>query len=199
MSESHVEPGTNLLVLSPPFEDQTGPICSRLLAGDDPDDRHVLCVSFTHPLDQWIEDWAAAIDSEPASWTFVKMSDTHTDPVPADLGIDLAVDDVRTVPNPGDVTGLALAFTKYRDGIENPAQISLCVHSLTPMLQYVPLETAYRFLNWLTDQVRSDEATAHCHIDPSAHDERTISRLSTLFDDRLEVAPVGERGSVSES
>ena len=66
------------------------------------------------------------------------------------------------------------------------------------MLQYVPLETAYRFLNWLTDQVRSDEATAHCHIDPSAHDERTISRLSTLFDDRLEVATVGDRGSVSE-
>ena len=198
MSEPQVEAGTNLLVLSPPFDDRTGPVCSRLLAGDDPTDRHVLCVSFTRPLDHWIEEWTAAVASEPASWSFVKMSDTHTDPVSDDPAIDWTPDGVRSVPNPGDVTGLALAFTKYRDGIEDPSQISLCVHSLTPMLQYVPLETAYRFLNWLTDQVRSDEATAHCHIDPSAHDERTISRLSTLFDDRLEVATVGERGSVSE-
>jgi hypothetical protein len=58
----------------------------------------------------------------------------------------------------------------------------VCFGSLTKLLQYVDLKTAFRFLHVMTRQVKQVGAVAHFHIAPDAHDEQTLATIQSLFD-----------------
>jgi len=53
------------------------------------------------------------------------------------------------------------------------------------MFQFVPAETGYRFIGWLVGQIADMGARGHFHVDPTAVDDQTLSKLLPLFDDRL--------------
>lgn len=86
-----------------------------------------------------------------------------------------------TVAEPGDLTGLGIAIT---DGLEPGVRV--CFDSVTAMLQYVETERAYTFLNSLLGHLWRADATAHFHLDPAAHDDRTVAAVTSLFDARVE-------------
>jgi hypothetical protein len=101
---------------------------------------------------------------------------------------------VNSVADPGDLTGLGMALQDclrawQGDGYE----VGLCFDSLSILLQYADLERAYRFLHVLTRRLSTVDASSHFHLDPAAHDERTVARLSALFDSVVEVTADGER------
>lgn len=68
---------------------------------------------------------------------------------------------------------------------------SLCFHSLTALLLFAELSRVFRFLYTLSGRVASSGARAHFHLDPVAHEERTVATLTPLFETVVRVGPDG--------
>jgi hypothetical protein len=85
-----------------------------------------------------------------------------------------------TVSSPSDLTGLGIEIGELVDAW--PAPVTVCLDSLTTMLQYVDFETAYEFLHTLTGRIHAADARAHYHVDPAAHDPAAVAALASLMD-----------------
>lgn len=161
---------TNILVV--PDEMGAG-LCSCL-----PDitvDTKFLLVSYTRPATTYVEylrENAAGVPTE-----FVVVQTTHTEPNAIPEAIDVHVE------SPDDLAGLGLRttefLTKWND-TEEP--VITYFDSITALLQYSELKTAYRFFHTFTGQVANAGARGYYTIVPAAHDESTVGTLTQLFD-----------------
>lgn len=90
---------------------------------------------------------------------------------------------VHSVADPGNLTDVGIVTNSYLSEWDREGRsVVVCFRTITTLLQYVRLETAFRFLHELTNHVRATDGVAHYHMDPSAHDERTVNTLVALFD-----------------
>ena len=89
---------------------------------------------------------------------------------------------VRAVPDPADLTGVGMAATEWTRGRDPDRPAVVCVDSLSTILQYADAERAFRFLHALLGQFRTAGVDAHVHMDPAAHDDRTVGQFRQLFD-----------------
>ena len=152
-------------------EDGGGPICTELL-GAHGDDRTVLWVTYTRSPSACIgsvSDGAGA-----PSFSVIAVGETAT----ANGDVPEAVS-VETVSAPADLTGLGVTLSQTLSGADD---VTLCFDSVSALLQYVDRETAYEFLHAVTGQLYAAGATAHFHLDPTAHDRQTVDALASLFD-----------------
>jgi len=172
---------TNILLGAPSMGQGSEDICVDLLSEGDPGDLKVLWVSFTKPADACLAQWRERHEDDPASFGAIVVGDTVGDPA----GGDISENRVQRITNPSDLTGIGIKVGEFVNA--QSGQIVVCVDSLTALLQYVDLETAYEFLHALTGQLYSAGAVSHFHIDPSAHDEETVDTLLSLFDASVEL------------
>jgi len=181
-------PGSSLVVLDQPYSEGGGARCASLLAGMDPATARVLTVSYTQSTQTWLKHWNAHVGPGPAEWHAIRIDDGNSAPTgpPGDHLIEGGSRTIERIANPADLTGLGLAIRRHRERSEEPGQLTLCLHSLTGMLQFVSANTVYRFVHWLTGQVRDAEGLAHFHLDPEAHEQRILNQFFTLFDGRIE-------------
>lgn len=162
---------TTTLVCVPSMRSDDG--CRDLLSAAD-SDTSVVWVTFNQSPSACIERYeSTASTTDAAGLTVIAVGDTG--PVPS------TPDDVtvETVSTPDDLTGLGIVLSQCLSAHE---EVVLCFDSLTVLLQYVDHETAYEFLNAVTGHLYAAEASAHFHLDPTAHDRRTIDALASLFD-----------------
>lgn len=90
---------------------------------------------------------------------------------------------IRTVSSPANLTALGLAIEGHLDAwAGDGTRVDVCFDSLTTLLHYVDVKRAFRFLHTLTSGIRGTDGLAHFHIDPNAHDERTLAVVESLFD-----------------
>jgi len=89
----------------------------------------------------------------------------------------------ETVSTPSDLTGLGISIGQFLSKFED--SVLICFDSLTSMLQYVNVQTAYEFLHAITGQIHAADARAHFHIDPSAHGDQDVAAIASLFDARV--------------
>jgi len=142
----------------------------------------VLWVTYTSPPSACIDRFRAADAS--GSLSVIAVGDMPTDAPETD---DVTV---KSVSTPDDLTGLGITLSQALSSHEDAV---VCFDSLTVLLQYVDTETAYEFLNAFTGHLYAADARAQFHLDPSAHDRRTIDALASLFDAVVE----GEGGDWS--
>lgn len=184
------------LLLASSFDEATDECCTQFLHPSAPKDSNVLWVSYTKSPDQQLRRWQAHAAERPANMGMVSVEDS-TRSVAADAGgtSDLMGPNrpVETVSSPNDLTGLGIRITEFlTDWEENDNQTVVCFDSLTALLQYVELETAYEFLHILAGRMATVDAFAHFHMDPEAHDEQTVESITTLMDAVVEIED-GER------
>jgi hypothetical protein len=168
---------TNVLLGAPSMSGDTQDTCVDLLSQGTPEDASVLWVSFRKPPGDCVAEWQAHHDANPGTYGVIVVGDT-TGTGGGDADINPAA--VQSISNPSDLTGIGIKVGEFISGRDGP--IAVCFDSLTALLQYVDLETAYEFLHALTGQLYSADAVSHFHIDPSAHDEQTIDTILSLFD-----------------
>lgn len=107
---------------------------------------------------------------------------------------------VQAVPDPADLTGVGIATTEWARGRDPDGRAVVCVDSLSTVLQYSEAERVFRFLHTLLGQFRTAGIDAHVHMDPEAHDDRTVAQFRQLFDEVREAsADPGHRGSRSDA
>lgn len=176
----------NVLLLAPPMDACADDGCVDLLTVDSPGREDVLFVTFVDSPDERLEVWRSRAGNEPpAKLGFVNVADTtRSAAVAATSAVGPGEEfSIRSVSSAGNLTDIGIEVSKYLaewDGDGNRTVV--CFHSLTTLLQYVDLQRAFRFLHVVTGRVRATEGLAHYHVDPSAHDARTINTLKTLFD-----------------
>ena len=168
---SKLEDTTNILLEEPPLGEGRD-VCTSLLVGDVAE-ANVLFVSFTRAA----SDCVAQLDDESVdSIGVITVGDSSS-----------AVDDegvvTDTVSTPSDLTGLGISIGKMLSRWDTP--VFVCFESLTSMLQYVDIQTAYEFLHAITGQIHAAGARAHFHIDPSAHDSKDVAGILSLFDAKV--------------
>ncbi len=93
-------------------------------------------------------------------------------------------DIVEGVANPTNLTGLGIKVSEYLTEWEGNGNRSvICFDPLTVLLQYAEnVQTTFKFLHTLIERVQAAQARACYKIMPSAHDDRTVATLSSLFD-----------------
>jgi hypothetical protein len=166
---TQLDGATNVLLKVPPLDDGRE-VCTSLL-GDDDTAPNVLFVSFTRQAAACVDQ----VDDNPnlRNIGVITVGDTTAT---VDRS-DVVTENVSTA---SDLTGLGIQIGQFLSEWDEP--VLICFESLTSMLQYVDYETAYEFLHAITGQVHAAGARAHFHIDPSAHDEKDIAGIASLFD-----------------
>lgn len=161
---------TNVLVAEPPME-QGREVCTSLLVDQQPAP-NVLFVTYTRSPANCL----AQLDGhDHRSVGVITVGDGSTE---APEGVV-----TEQVSTPSDLTGLGIAIGQFLSEWDGP--VFVCFDSLTSMLQYVDIKTAYEFLHAVTGQIHAAGATSHFHIDPDAHDERHVASITSLFDAKI--------------
>lgn len=140
-----------------------------------PTEQHVLTVAYDRSPEAVVDRWRASHGSLPASMAVI--APTGDDPLsrpslPADVHV--------TRVEPDDLTGIGIAVGRYLDRWDEPT--SVCLDSLTSLLDHAEEDRAFRFLHTLTGRFVAADAAGHVHLDPATQDERTVATLATLFD-----------------
>ena len=174
---------TTVLLGAPSMSSGADGMCVDLLTQAAPDDVSVLWISFTQPADACLERWRAVHDADPADFGVIVVGET------VGGGTDRDSQAVQTISNASDLTGIGIKVGEFITGRDGP--IAVCFDSLTALLQYVDLETAYEFLHALTGQLYAAGAVSHFHIDPNAHDQQTVDTLLSLFDAEVRLGEDG--------
>ena len=169
------------VMLGTPSMGNGGDSCLDLLTRGDPASTCVLWVSFTRSPAACLDHWRSRHGTEPAEFGVISVGDA-----PGRTGTAVDPATVETVANASDLTGIGIAVNEFVADRDEP--LTVCFDSLTTLLQYVDLETAYEFLHALTGQLYSVGARSHFHIDPDAHDEQTVHTLLSLFDAEVDLS-----------
>jgi hypothetical protein len=161
-----------VLLLGPPHGGAVSDGCRSLIHGGDPE--HVVVVSLSGSLGEWLEWWERHEGSRPEDLVFVTTGEPPGEPP---VGVT-----VERVSSPNDLTALGIRVAdhleRWREAGIRP---SVCFDSLTVLLQYVDVETAYKFVHVLTTRIANADARAHFHLDPRTLDERELSTIESVF------------------
>lgn len=177
------EPPHSVLLLAPGFGDGADHACTDLLAASAAP--NVLYVSYSgDPADRRAHFAEHADAGATARAVIVGEG--------ADGGDEF--DRVETVSAPTDLTGLGIAINEQLDAADGPSAV--CFDSVTSLLQYVEVDTAYEFLHVVLGRLYSNDAVGHLHMDPTAHDDEVVERITSLVDGRVRLA---EDGAVEEA
>lgn len=190
---------SNVLLLAPALNAWADEVCVDLLTLSSPSRERILWVTFTQSPEDRLDHWRAYAGSQaPVAGGIVAVDSQHRslDTEPAsevELG-DVAIA-VEFVSSPGNLTGIGIEVVDFlEEWADADEPIAVCVHSLTPLLQYVDLKQAYKFLHVFTGRITAADAVAHYHMDPTAHDDQTVNTIKSLFD---AVVEVGDDGTVT--
>lgn len=184
---SRLGDAATVLVYTPSFESGATHVCKELLVREDPADQTVLAVTYRQSPRAWVEDWYDEIGTDPADGAVIGVGDRGQlggDAVPPETEHWTLTD----VDNASDLTGLGVRLSEFLTGRYDTGQPgpALCFDSVTHLLQYADLESAFRFLHVVTGRIRNAGARGHFHVDPSAHDAQEMATLMGLFDAVLE-------------
>lgn len=158
-------------------------ICHDLLARDEPTARNVLAIDFQQSADQWLKDWKDDVGTMPNDLRLIVMEDAHRSTAIGEADSEPSDHKISPIGNPQDLTALGIKITEAINEWETTGlEIAACLDSLSTMLQYTDFDPVFRFLHVFIRQLDSVGATGHFHIDPTAHDQQTITRLLQLFD-----------------
>ncbi|MFB6299752.1 MAG: hypothetical protein ABEH65_05775 [Halobacteriales archaeon] len=158
-------------------------ICHNLLTGGRLANRNVLAIDFRRSTDQWIREWKEEIGELPNALRLIVTEEAYRSAAvsePESMTSDL---EITPISNPQDLTAIGIQITDCLDNwSDEEVTVTACLDSLSTMLQYTSFDPVFRFLHVFIRQLDSIDATGHFHIDPTAHDEQTLTRLYQIFD-----------------
>ncbi|WP_276272877.1 DUF7504 family protein [Haloarcula litorea] len=182
--DARFQPGTNVLVTAPSLSSEKRTTCHDLLDAGPAGSLDVLRVTYSGRPAELVAEWRERHGSLPGRMGIVVVGDQAG--MASDGETDLPESVFVTTANPNDITGLGMRLNNYLSDRESDRQLVACFDSLTELLQFADIQSAFKFLHMFAGQLREVDAVGHFHIDPAAHDRQTLSRLKPLFDDAVD-------------
>lgn len=185
---SRVDRGSNVLLQAATLSGGDRDVCPTVGRSDE---RNLLLLALSGDPERRLRAWRDH-HGLPRKVAVLSADGTRTDggqPGPPDDGDGTAVS-TTTVGTSGDLTGIGIKLSQCLAAWEDEAvPTHVCLDSVTTLLQYGDLQRIFRFLNVVTRRVRSVGGVGHYHVDPGAHDARTLGTIRNLFDDVYEYDP----------
>ena len=101
------------------------------------------------------------------------------------------------VSSPGDLTGISIGTAKLlqRFSDQDISEVRHGLVSVSTLLQYLDVNTVFKFLNIYTTRIQDTQGLGVFTIDNAAHDSQTINTITSEFDAVIELrdTDVGER------
>lgn len=160
--------------------------CRSALTGGDPAGTAVLLVAFASMPDATVRQWDARAGALPARLGVVSVGEGTRTAARATTDGGIAGNDrvrVEAVGEARDLTGIGIAVDELLPFLAGGDRLVACVDSLTPLLGATDERQAFRFVHVLTRRLKAAGADVHAHLDPAAHDDRTVATFRSLFDD----------------
>ncbi|WP_302081865.1 DUF7504 family protein [Salinibaculum rarum] len=175
---------SNILLLAPSLGSRGRNAGMELLARTPPEKTNVLSISYTESPTEFVDRWTERVGVDPSRGGIVAVGQSEA-------RVDNSAWAVRTVENPSDLTGVGIELSELLSGMANASDedehIAVSFHSITSLLQYADVQRAFRFLHVVTGRVKTVGGVGHYHIDPEAHDKKTLATLKGLFNAVVEV------------
>ncbi|WP_340100949.1 DUF7504 family protein [Salinibaculum salinum] len=186
---SELDGAANTLLLAPSLGSRGRNAGMELLARTPPEQTNVLAVTYTESPSEFVDRWNERVGTDPSRGGIVAVGQSES-------RIDNSSWAVRNVENPSDLTGVGIELSELLSGMANASgddeHIAVSFHSITSLLQYADVQRAFRFLHVVTGRVKTVGGVGHYHIDPEAHDRKTLATLKGLFN---AVAEIDEDGN----
>ncbi|MFB6127169.1 MAG: hypothetical protein ABEJ79_07755 [Halolamina sp.] len=180
-------PGS-VLLLSPSLSGDEDAACADLMRPTSPADQNVLWVSYTKSPDTQLDRFREAATRQPSNVGIVSVEDSTRSVSASNTDGGIGGGPVDTVSSPNDLTGVGISITEFlQRWTDNDHRTVVCFDSLTAMLQYTDIETAYEFLHVIVSRIYATDAVAHFHMDPGAHDDQTVAQVCSLMDAVIEL------------
>lgn len=176
-----VHPGTTLFVSGPSMSGARDVALAMTLPEMSADERSTIVSTTTGPgrLIRRAEQLAPTLD--PSMLAIIDGSGRSSG--------DTQSARVESVSGPGDLTGIGIRLSKlfeahHTNGI---TRIRTGVISVSTLLMYVDVRTAFRFLHSLAGRIAAIGGVGIFYIDPTSHDTESTNMLTQLADGRIEV------------
>ena len=178
---------SNVLVLASAADGCEAAACRELSETTHPARSHVVLATGLQSPRERLADWEDDVGVRPAETTVVDLA-TATRSAAASTGTpstgtgvsdrwpDATVEHVEA----GDLLGLGETLDAALGGSDRST--TLCVRSVSDLLQSADVETVFRFLEALTRNVDRADGVAHYHLNTDVHDTETVETLAVLFD-----------------
>ena len=176
--------GNTLLLSSSEAERPVRPCFDQLLRDSSGQDA-LTVVAYDGTGETVVEDWLEHAGGLPARLNvidvggMVRSAEGRSSPVPIHPTAT-----VYTV-SPANLTALGTRVSDLLRG--DDGRPVLCFDSVSMLLQYAEVETAYQFLHVLTGRVHAVDGVGYYHFDPSTHEFRTVEAVKSLFDRVVEL------------
>ena len=191
LGNATLAPGSNLLVSGPPLSGKRRMALEILADGSDRGEG-VIVVTTRDSANRLLSDYEALVsDPQSVDIGIVDCVTKHQGRTARDTDI------VKYASSPKDMTGIGIKFSEFVEefqterGIEN---VRVLVDSLSTLLMYSDVQTAFRFMHVFTSRLENADAMGLHTIESTAHDEEALNTLRQLFDHAVSVE---EDGSVS--
>lgn len=176
--QSSLDTGSSVLLLASCMEVSGREACRDLLTIGPTGQLNVLYVVLIRTGKYDLDWWTEAAPPSPDRMAVIDASPGPSGPTPVE-GDGIVVE---SIGSPGNLTKIGVAISDHCTEFEGDGTTVVCLRSVTALLHYVDLDTAYRFLNAFVHQLASVGAIGHCHLQPDAHSPQQINTLRTLFD-----------------
>jgi hypothetical protein len=173
---------SNVLLLTTTSTSRESAACGELSERNAPSRSHVILATGLESAADRLADWDAEVGTRPAETTVVDVA-TTTRSAGAAAGADetghWSEATVERV-DASDLLALGETLDGALTGTDRPT--TLCVHSVSDLLQSADLETVFGFVEALTRNVERADGVAHYHLNADLHDAETVDTLAVLFD-----------------
>lgn len=182
-----IREASNILFLAPSPHPTDITICTDFLSLCPPDQANIWCLGITLSADEREWYWKSRVGDLPNNFKILSagplQSDDESQPDEAlhsHMADEITCDHLT---DPSNLTQIGINLTSTLSEWEaTQHQTLICIHSISSLLQYVPLNRVFQFLHKITLEVDQTNAVAHYHMDPSAHEPEAIGKLRQLFD-----------------
>ncbi len=179
-----IRPGTSLLLTGP--SDRSEELVYDLLACGHDNGEHAVFITTDAGAAAVVEALEARTGNfDPGLLGIVDTTD------PVDVG---AAVPVERLGSSGDLTGISLGTAKLVRRMDGGGPVRLGLVSISTLLMYVDLRTAFRFLHVFTSRVAGGEWLGLFTLDPAMHDDQTLGTLRALFDGELALGESADDG-----
>lgn len=187
---SELEPGTSLLIAGPAMSGKNDLAMDLLAAGLD-GHNGLLMVTTDDTAMACIDDLDGRVESFDTDRVGVVDC--------SGSGDQRALRNIATrrVASPGDLTGISIGTAKLMQELtgQEVSDVRHGLVSVSTLLQYLELNTVFKFLHVYTARIADTDGLGIFTIDSSAHDDQTINTVLGEFDGVIELreTDTGER------
>lgn len=198
--EEHGSEATDVhaLLLAPSFDGVEWDCCASLLHPDHDRETSPIVVAYNETPEDLADRWRQSGAPVPKHFGAIFANSGMADSRELTQRLRDAFEDEdvmvgAAVVSPGDLTRINIEVTEMLGmwGHEGD-HVTLCITSLTTLLQYTDITRVFRFLHATVSSFKAVPATVstHYHVDPGAVDEQDVARVRSLMNDEIDVRTV---------